>query len=701
MAAPVWAITPVASAEQAATITFTKPSVVDGDVLVVALRSQGTRSGEIVLPSGWSRGGSGTVPNDRALGIFYKAIPTASAESATSYTFGGLSSSTSRVIGSIGVLRGADLTALNDGGVAYDTDATLPATTAGGVPYTVIALWGAEFTSGVSVVPSSTPSGFTTVLNAQTAGGSSPSTVVANSNTTGSRTGMVLASREFQSGSTSVASLTTAWPAAPTDPKSAVWIVRGKATATVPRGFNNVAEMAATKGATWAHRGGSASYPEHSLYAYQQAAARGYGALELSMQRTSDGVWFGCHDLTLARVTGNAALTQDVRTMTWAQVNSYQITVGAQGAPQPFMRWQDFIAAGFGNTHVLILDPKNSVDGNQTEFFNMVAADVSKDRVLMKWSGGLTTFATAAKAAGFQTAGYWYQTDYDNGNLAAQASSWDWLGMDLTATTAWTGPGNVVELAASQGKKVWGHIAQSPAEYNTAMSKRSDVVQSAAVASITAVGPTALNGPGSLVLSVSASRAVDVSRSAVGALSLGGSATRVVDVARSTSGSLILDGTASRSVDAGRAAVGSLSLDGTAPRTIDTTRDAPGELSIAGAASVTVNVTRTATGALMLGGAGILDNGGVVRTATGVLNLSGTASRAVDTSRASAGGLVITGTATRTVSMARAAIGSLALSGVGVLDREPVVLPGRLTLTEVSVNHTLTDVSVKRTLEDA
>lgn len=584
---------------------------------------------------------------------------------------------------SSGLIVGADGTRAASGGTTATTAPSVTTTVANTRVYVIAT----ERTTANETVEATVNNGFTKIVHAYANGTSAESIFVGYKDiVTPAAVGATTVTFQNSQASNGYAVLIAVPPAA---------------TVTYPRGFNNITEMAATKGATWAHRGGSASYPEHSLYAYQQAAARGYGALELSMQRTSDGVWFGCHDLTLARVTGNAALTQDVRTMTWAQVNSYQITIGAQGAPQPFMRWQDFIAAGFGNTHVLILDPKNSIDGNQTEFLNMVAADVSKDRVLMKWSGGLTTFATAAKAAGFHTAGYWYQTDYDNGNLAAQASSWDWLGMDLTATTAWTGPGNVVELAAAQGKKVWGHIAQSQADYNTAMSKRSDVVQSAAVASITAVGPFARDGSGALALSGSASRTVDVARSASGVLNPSGSVTRAVDSARPATGSLNLDGTASRSVDVARAAVGSLNLDGSAPRTIDANRNASGELTIDGVASATANLARTAAGSLALSGSGLLDNGGVTRTATGVLNLAGAASRAVDTSRSSAGELVITGTATRAVSIERAAIGALVLSGVGVLDREPVVLPDRLTLTEVAVDHTLIEISMKRTLEDA
>lgn len=614
MGAPYWVaeIDPAPQADQSASVTFPKPGaglLQDGDVLCVPLRSQGTRNGEIVLPTGWFRGGPGTVPNDRVQGQFYKPIPSVAAESATSYTFGGLSTSTSRVIGKMRVMRGADLTHLNDGGIGYDTDATLPASAAGGAPYMISAQWGAEFTAGVSVVPSGMPAGLTTDLVVQTAGGTSPSSVLANSNTTGSRTGMILASRRVESGDTAVASIAATWAGAPTDPKSSLWIVRGKVDAAPPAGFTSVQEMMTKRGATWAHRGGSASYTEHSLYAYAQAAARGYGALELSMQRTVDGVWFGCHDLDLARVTGNPALTQDVRTMTWAQVNSYQMTVGASGAPQPFMRWQDFIAAGYGNTHVLILDPKNSVGTHQAEFLAMVAADVAKERVLMKWAGGLTSFADAAKAAGFQTAGYWYQADYTNGNLAAESTHWDWLGMDIGATTAWSGVGNIVELAAAQGKKVWGHIAANQTEYNTAMTKGANVVQSAAVATIAAVGPAApsetnapSSGSGALSATTQAVPIAENSAAFTGAGSLSVAVEVIADQAATLTGSGMLSAETSISTqgDAAFSGAGALTaaVEATSEAVIDAQFGAGGMLSAVAEIAAAVDAVFAAAGSL-------------------------------------------------------------------------------------------------------
>ncbi|WP_136057227.1 glycerophosphodiester phosphodiesterase family protein [Microbacterium sp. K24] len=680
----VAAIDPVAVAEQAASIVFPKPSsgLLDGDVLAVPIRSQGVRNGEIVLPSGWERGGLGTVPNDRSQGIFYKAIPTVADETAVSYTFSGLSTSTSRIIGKMRVIRGADLAHLNDGGVAYDTDASLPATTAGGFPALALALFTAEFTAGVSVNPTTPPvDGWVQEFVTQTAGGSSPAPVTPNSTTTGSRTGMALFSKRLAD-TTALAALTNLWSTggSPTDPKSALWIVRGKSDVVAPRGFNSVAEMRVKRGATWAHRGGSASYIEHSLAAYAAAAARGYGVLEVSLQRTSDGVWFALHNLTLAEITGNPALTQDVRTMTWAQVNQYQMSVPGKGTA-PFMRWQDFIAAGYGNTHVLVLDPKNSVGTHQAEFLAMVAADVDPARVIMKWAGGLTSFADAAKAAGFKTAGYWYQADYDNGNLAAQAPFWDYLGMDLTAGTAWTGPGNVVDLALAQGKKVWGHIAATQADYNTAMAKGADFVQSSGVSAITAIGPSTLTAAGSLVLTGSASRSIDTVRPGVGSIVLGGAADRSIDVARTASGALVLTGAADRGVDVERAVTGGLSLTGSAERTVD--------------------VVRSAAGVLILEGSGEVGSQGIVRTAAGDLVLNSIASRVIDVARSAVGPLSLDGSTVRVVGIARTASGGLVILGAGTVTAETEPFPDHRTLTALGETLSLTPLNWNRTLEEA
>src|SRR5699024_6594505 len=103
----------------------------------------------------------------------------------------------------------------------------------------------------------------------------------------------------------------------------------------------------------WAHRGGSANWSEMTLYAYRNAVAYGAKCLELSARRTSDGVWVGCHDATLDRVT---ALAGNVDTYTWEQLDG--ISVDAPSTGGQLARLEDFLAEF--TDQVLLIDPKSN-----------------------------------------------------------------------------------------------------------------------------------------------------------------------------------------------------------------------------------------------------------------------------------------------------------------------------------------------------
>lgn len=242
------------------------------------------------------------------------------------------------------------------------------------------------------------------------------------------------------------------------------------------RGFNNVTEMLATPGSTWAHRGGSASYPEMSLFAYTQCVARGYGVLEVSLGRTSDGVWFGLHDQTTDRTSGGtygAASSQ-----TWAQLQAQQIVIGAQGAPQPYMRWEEVVAT-YGSTHILVADPKYALGSYRTEFLNLVYSSVGTGRAIIKYSGagsGAVALSTAAQAMGFETWGYFYATDASSaqggdGNLQTWGPYWTIVGMEYGASQA------IWDEALALGKPVIGHVAPNQAAYDMAIAKGASGVQ--------------------------------------------------------------------------------------------------------------------------------------------------------------------------------------------------------------------------------
>lgn len=246
------------------------------------------------------------------------------------------------------------------------------------------------------------------------------------------------------------------------------------------RGFSSVAEMLATPGVTWAHRGGSASYPEMSLHGYTQSVARGYGVLEISMARTSDGVWFGLHDQTTDRTSGGTY--GNASSQTWAQIQTQQNTYGP-GDPQPYLRWEELVEK-YGSSHIIMADLKHAIAGYRTEFLTMVYNDLGPTRAIIKFSGsgsGSAALAIDAQALGFETWGYFYPADASsalggNGNMQTWAHNWTLLGMEYNASQA------VWDEALAFGKPVYGHIIPNQAAYNTAMAKGASGAQVSGVA---------------------------------------------------------------------------------------------------------------------------------------------------------------------------------------------------------------------------
>lgn len=250
-------------------------------------------------------------------------------------------------------------------------------------------------------------------------------------------------------------------------------------------GFKSIEQMLTVSGATWAHRGGSGSWPEMSEYAYAKAAAAGYGALEFSCGRSSDGVWFGLHDTNINRTSGVTGLPL-AREMTWAEIQEYQITVGAEGAPQPYYQMIDFLDM-YAATHVCIMDIKGGW-GFIPEWFSILSSYGSAERIIMKINGSSASgqeFSDRSAAAGFETWGYYYGDEIANNALANTQQRWSILGMDYAADqSAW-------DAILAYGKPVVGHIVPTLAAYNTALAKGATMAQVSGVANVPAVGPPA------------------------------------------------------------------------------------------------------------------------------------------------------------------------------------------------------------------
>ncbi|WNO27785.1 phosphoesterase [Microbacterium phage Huwbert] len=447
------------------------------------------------------------VQSRRIGGIWAKKVTDVNAEPAT-YSF---SCSTVRKVGALVTMKtgmAGDYALVGRG--AYGGDslasgiATLAARNNSAAPAISLVLMGSENVAGVSHVPTALPSGYTQVLNVQN---------TLDNSTSGSRTAIwfgykVLSTTAFPQTSGGWAggagyaiyesSITGGGSApAPTYPGVQIELKEGTSLLTVTNGagvevtptletwwpgFSSHQDMEDTYGATWAHRGGSINWAEMSEYAYDQSVIRGYAALEISCGRSSDGWWFGLHDQTTDRTSGGTFGNASAQTR--AQIEQQQIVNGASGGPRPYFGLLEFIAK-YGSTHLLIFDRKYETSAARTdEFLNLIAANMDTTRAVYKEFGGASaTNSTKARDRGMKTWGYFYQDGYENGSLASGAVNYDYLGMDINATTAWTGPNNV----NSYGKHVVGHIANSQAMYDLGMSKGATMVQCSNVAGIKAV----------------------------------------------------------------------------------------------------------------------------------------------------------------------------------------------------------------------
>lgn len=218
----------------------------------------------------------------------------------------------------------------------------------------------------------------------------------------------------------------------------------------MPSGYPSIDAMVAQKGFLVAHRGGSASWPEMSMRAYTNSVAHGAGALEVSVGRTSDGVWVLAHDQNLKRLDPSAPDTP-IAQMTWAEVQRYRT------AGERILRIEEYLEA-YGRSHVTVLDPKYSAQ-QWADLATRLPAD-AKSRIVWKSAGDATWLAAQWKAAGWRCWGYAYAQHASDGSLAKWAPSWDYLGFPWDAPTlAW-------EVATSFGKPVWAHICPTKAAYD-------------------------------------------------------------------------------------------------------------------------------------------------------------------------------------------------------------------------------------------
>ena len=504
MATPTFGADTEAVQTAGSSIVLPVPTHAEGDLLVAVIRSQQNNSSTDLSSAGWTRIGPAFVAssNDyRIIGFWAKV---AGASEPSSYTFAGQTSST-RIVGKMLVLPKV-------GGVTPAVDAI--SSTYGGAPTglisrtslvttrpdtLILALHGNEVISPNSSTPTGTPSGWTQRGLVPSAAG-----------TTGTRTTLWLGSKvqtdAGSSGNIDVTWASVSGPAAqavafyipePSEPTSLevevtdgeggsdpaqVWFYDGEdkiavtQIMTIPPGLRafTVSEMEAMiaddETVYWAHRGGSADWPEMTMRAYTNAVWRGARALEISVHRSSDGVWIMSHDANLTRVTATDHVISSTASGTLLGVPVDTPTTGGV-----IGRLEDVL-----ETYPdLLLIVDNKPNAQISTFLNLLKTVPNwQEHVIVKFDGqyGKAT-GEAAKAAGFKTCAYLYANNYA-AHLDSIDPYTDYHGMEHGADqTVW-------DAVLAKGKPVWGHVCQTLTQANAAISKGASIVQCAGVKAI-------------------------------------------------------------------------------------------------------------------------------------------------------------------------------------------------------------------------
>lgn len=242
----------------------------------------------------------------------------------------------------------------------------------------------------------------------------------------------------------------------------------GKSAAVMPFGYDT-AKAAFTKRANKlviGHRGISDSEGEHTVNAYTDAVARGVPVLEMSLGRSQDGVWFGCHDDNLARLGGPATKVKD---MTFSQIEEIMYPLGKRP-----MRLDELLNV-YGNSHVLLLDAKYEL-ARVDEVLALIP-DKHKPRIAWKNFGDSLWLFNKMKANNIVTYAYsymtninasWYQSMLDSENIDVLAIDWD------SSAEIW-------QKCKATGKFVVGHIVHSQQQHDTAVASGADGIMTADV----------------------------------------------------------------------------------------------------------------------------------------------------------------------------------------------------------------------------
>lgn len=227
----------------------------------------------------------------------------------------------------------------------------------------------------------------------------------------------------------------------------------------IPYGSRSVEEMLKTPKFFVAHRGGSASWPEHTERAYSQCPIFKCHGLEMSCGQSSDGVWFGCHDQSLSRLV--PALTKPVDQHTWDEIKA------AASQTENMPARLDWLIEHYIDSHVLVVDPKYKT-GKWKEFLAVFKG--LENKIIFKAYGDTQWAFDPIRAKGVKTLGYAYAGDKDKAWYKdwAAGKTCDVLSMEYTA------PQDIWTALKASGKPLVSHVPSVPESVKMGWDKGAD-----------------------------------------------------------------------------------------------------------------------------------------------------------------------------------------------------------------------------------
>lgn len=489
-----------------ATLSVPKPTgVADGELMLLLLQAQinpGTITTDFAPPPGWTRVGLASNAASpafagRVIEYYYKPVPSAAAETATSYTVTNAAPSGNRMMATIHCIAGHDPALIFAVGT-WGTQTTVPAVSWAGL---ALVTSNAQFTTPNNGSLVSFMDGSWTKIRFQSQSAPAPSqTIVIDGGTdTGQsrsvaglwtknlpantsaqpNVGPTLASTGLDPGVNSLVIKDTPAAAAPT-PGVTYWT--GTAEITGPLSTRTAfGEVKFTTAPTFAkggphtyasvigqaqrglqmfcaHRGGSVNWPEMTTYAYRAAVyAYAMNTLEISVFVSSDGQFICSHDPDTARVTGQAYTIASTPAATLTGLSA-TISCTDPPTPQPHLCLLTDVLNEFAATHLILIEDKSYANGAALRALISTYPNFRQHFVWKSYGAGGTSDVTAAHALGLASWGYFF--DADMPSFEAKQGLFTLAGLDFNSSDA-----TLTSALALAGKtRCLGHIITSTAQ---------------------------------------------------------------------------------------------------------------------------------------------------------------------------------------------------------------------------------------------